>query len=274
VLHPGEMGAAVGRALVERGEKVGWASEGGSEATRRRAAEFGLADLRTIDDVKESCAVVLSVCPPHSAVDVAREMRGYRGLYVDANAVSPATARQIAEIISTGGGRFVDGGIVGPPPHRADSTRLYLSGGAADEIAALFSGSVFEAKVIATEWGAASALKMVYAAWTKGTNAMLLAVRAAARTLEVEDALLDEWAMSQPDLAARSERAALVGLERGWRWAFELEEVGRTFASAELPDGFGAAAAAVFRQLGAGVDGAEPERTLSRLTDERDDVTG
>jgi 3-hydroxyisobutyrate dehydrogenase-like beta-hydroxyacid dehydrogenase len=249
VLHPGEMGSAIGRQLVRQGQRAGWASAGRGERTRCRADEAGLVDLDTVDQLKQSCAVVLSVCPPHAALDMAREISGFQGVYVDANAVSPATSRAVGEIVSAGGAQYVDGGIVGPPPREPGTTRLYLAGGRAGEIADLFSGTAVTAKVLGADIAAASALKMVYAAWTKGSTAMLLAVRAAARALDVELDLLEEWDMSQPDLPDRSRRAASVGLERGWRWAFELEEIGRTFAGAGLPDGFGAAAATVYHQL-------------------------
>lgn len=262
------MGAVIGTVLVGNGERVGWAGTGRSGETHRRAQEAGLVDLGTVERIKNECAVVLSVCPPHAAIDMAREMTGYTGVYVDANAVSPALTRQVGETVTAGGARYVDGGIVGPPPRRSGTTRLFLSGGPADEVAALFSATAVEAKVVGAEPGAASGLKMVYASWTKGTTAMLVAVRATARRLGVEADLLDEWALSQPDLARRSEQAAQVGLERGWRWAFELEEVGRTFAQAGMPDGFGMAAAAVYRRLsGTGDDTADSDldRALALL---------
>ncbi|GAB2966749.1 DUF1932 domain-containing protein [Amycolatopsis acidiphila] len=235
VVHPGEMGAAVAHLL----DDVAWASEGRSADTRRRAE--GLTDLGTVARLKAECSVVLSVCPPHAAVATAQAFGDYDGLYADLNAVSPATAAQIAGLVP----RFVDGGIIGPPPHAPGTTRLYLSGAEAGTVAALFDGTILDARLAPD----ASALKMVYAAWTKGTTAMLLAVCAAARNLGVEDALTEEWRLSRPELPARAEDAGRLGLERGWRWAFELEEIGRTFATAGLPDGFGAAAAEVYRRL-------------------------
>ena len=69
---------------------------------------------------------------------VARAVAGYGGVFVDANAVAPATVAAIGRIVEDGGARFVDGGIVGPPPARAGTTRLYLSGAAAPEVAALW----------------------------------------------------------------------------------------------------------------------------------------
>lgn len=243
IVHPGSMGAAVGAVLAGRGHDVGWASAGRSAATLERAA--GLTDLGTVRRLRDSCEVVLSVCPPHAAVEVAADFAGFEGGYVDANAVSPATAARIRSVIGAG---FVDGGIVGPPPRRAGTTRLYLTGAGAPGIVALFAGSELDARIVPD----ASALKMTYAAWTKGTSALLVAVRAAARELGVEDELLTEWALSLPGLPTKSQQADRIGHERGWRWAYELEEVGRTFAAAGQPEGFGAAAAEVFRRLAAG----------------------
>ena len=224
LLHPGEMGAAVGRCLTGQGHTVLWASEGRGPTTAARAADFD--DVGTVHAVAARADVILSVCPPHAALDVAtRAAAGFRGLYVDANAISPATVRQVAVIVGTGG--FVDGGIIGLPPSEPGRTRLYLSGSRAPEVAALFAGSPLGAHVIAAEpgassgpapVGAASALKMAYAGWTKGTSALILAIRALARAEGVEDALLAEWAMSQPALAARSEGAAASAAAKGWRW--------------------------------------------------------
>ena len=110
--------------------------------------------------------IVLSICPPHAALDVARAAAGFRGLYCDANAVSPATTREVAAVVEAGGATFVDGGIVGGPPTEP-GTRLYLSGGAAADVAALFAGTALEPVVLGSEIGAASALKMCYAGWSK-----------------------------------------------------------------------------------------------------------
>src|SRR4051794_20734506 len=140
LLHPGEMGAAIGAALRARGHEVGWASEGRSEATRRRAADAGLHDVGTVAALAASCDTILSVCPPHAALDVARSVGDFGGRYVDANAVSPATVRAIAAVVR----RCVDGGIVGGPP----DPRLYLSGFGADEVGALFAGSPVEPRVL------------------------------------------------------------------------------------------------------------------------------
>jgi 3-hydroxyisobutyrate dehydrogenase-like beta-hydroxyacid dehydrogenase len=242
LLHPGEMGAAVGALLRGQGVRVVWASEARSDETRERAEAAGLEDVGSPGELDTS-DVVFSVCPPHAALDVARSVGPFGGLYVDANAVSPATAREVAEIVREGGGRFVDGGIVGSPPRDTGTTRLYLSGDDAPAIAALFAGSVLDARVVSN----ASAVKMAYAAWTKGTAAMLLAIRELARSEGVEETLLAEWDLSQPALREWHERAARSAGAKGWRWVGEMEEIADSFEADGLPGGFHRAAAEVYR---------------------------
>ena len=249
VLHPGEMGAALASVLRCAGLPVAWASAGRSAATVRRAEAAGLEDVGTTAEVGRRSDVVLSVCPPHAAVDVARSLDGYEGIFVEANAVSPATARAIAAEIEHAGGTFVDGGIVGRPPP-ADATRLYLSGPSAEPVARLFQGTAVDARVLSDAVGDASALKMAYAAWTKGTAALLLAILELARAEGVDEALRDEWRSSLPELPSQSQRAASSAEAKGWRWVAEMEQIAATFAAAGLPSGFHDAAAEVFRSFG------------------------
>jgi 3-hydroxyisobutyrate dehydrogenase-like beta-hydroxyacid dehydrogenase len=102
--------------------------------------------------------VIVSVCPPHAVIDVANSVSGFGGIFVDANAVSPATARAIATTVEGWGGRYVDGGIIGAPPRSPGMTRLYLSGPSAQDVTDLFAGTV----IVSGQLGAASALKMAY----------------------------------------------------------------------------------------------------------------
>ena len=237
LLHPGEMGAAVGAVLRGQGHRVLWASDGRSAETRARADEAGLEDVGSVSQVAEA-DVVFSVCPPHAALEVARSAR-FSGVYVDANAVSPATAAKVSDVVD----EFVDGGIVGSPPREPGTTRLYLSGERAADVAALFAGSALDARVIPN----ASAVKMAYAAWTKGTAAMLLAIRELARREGVEEPLLAEWDLSQPELRDRHARALRSAEAKGWRWVGEMEEIAATFEADGLPGGFHRAAAEVYR---------------------------
>jgi 3-hydroxyisobutyrate dehydrogenase-like beta-hydroxyacid dehydrogenase len=260
LLHPGEMGAAVGGCLVSAGHEVLWDPAGRSRASTGRAlaAELSGASLAAI---RARSTVIFSICPPHAALDVARQVAaaGYGGIYVDANAVSVATATQVASVVEAGGARYVDGGIIGPPPEASGHTRLYLSGPLAGEVRALFGQSALDARIADGPAFAASAVKMAYAAWTKGTGALLLAVRALARTEGVERTLLAEWAMSQPALGKQSERSAAAAAAKGWRWVAEMEEIAASMAAAGLPPGFHEAAAEIFDRA-AQSETAAPDR--------------
>jgi 3-hydroxyisobutyrate dehydrogenase-like beta-hydroxyacid dehydrogenase len=260
ILHPGDMGSVVGACALAAGARVLWASEGRSAGSRERAAAAGLEDARTVAAVVAASDVIVSVCPPHAAIEVARDVAGRRfaGLFVDANAVAPGTAREIGAIVEAGGATFVDGGLIGPPPRNAGSTRLYLSGREAKRAAALFESSALEAIAIGDGPGAASALKMTYAAYTKGSSALLMAIRALAASEGVDDALLAEWRHSQPDLPKRSEAAARDNARKAWRFVGEMEEIAAAFAAAGLPGGFHEAAAEIYARLADYKDAATP----------------
>ena len=251
MLHPGEMGSVVGACARAAGARVVWASEGRGGRTAERAKAAGLEDVGTLRAAVIASDLILSVCPPDAAVDLARAVaaEGYRGIFVDGNAVAPATAREIAEKIQAAGATFVDGGIVGPPPERPGSTRLYLSGTEAARVAALFAGSALEAIAVDGPPGAASAVKMAYASWTKGTSALIMAVRALAAAEGVDDTLLREWDRSQPGLRERSESAVRGSAKKAWRFVGEMEEIAATFAAAGLPDGFHRAAGEIYERL-------------------------
>lgn len=251
LLHPGEMGSSVGAAGRAAGARVLWSSEGRSASTRTRASADGLEDVPTLAVLVGESDVIVSVCPPDAATDVARAVSAlsFSGIYVDANAVSPGTAREVGAIVEKAGATYVDGGIIGPPARSRGTTRLYLSGEAARRVAALFEASALEAIAVEGGAGAASAVKMAYAAWTKGSAALLLAVRALAAAEGVEAALLAEWKRSQPDLPGRSEAAAKGNSPKAWRFVGEMDEIAATFAGAGLPDGFHRAAAEIYRRM-------------------------
>lgn len=260
VLHPGQMGASVAASAMTSGARVLWASEGRSEATATRAADSRLEDAGDLAALLNSSEVVISVCPPHAALEVARDCAatGFRGVFVDANAVAPATARSIADVVEAAGAAFVDGGIIGPPARRPGSTRMYLSGQRSDEVARAFTGGPLEVMVIDGGPGAASALKMTYAAYTKGTSALLAAIMAVAEREGVRDALISEWGRGDSGLAARREAQVRASAGRAWRFVGEMQEIAATFAAAGLPSGFHEAAAETFARLSAYKDAPEP----------------
>ena len=245
LLHPGEMGASVAAALRGNGHAVCWLPTGRSAETGRRARAAGLAAAETLAGALAQVDAVISVCPPAAAPSIAEAVAraGFAGLYVDANAVSPATAARMAARLGEG---FVDGGIIGPPAWRSGRARLYLSGRHAARVADWFEGSPLAAHPIT---GSASALKMCYAAYTKGAAALLLAIRGLAAHEGVAAPLLAEWERSQPGLAERSDGAAAAVGTKAWRFAGEMREIAATFHAAGLPDGFHRAAGDVYRRL-------------------------
>ena len=263
ILHPGVMGATVAAACSGT---VLWASAGRSATTRARADDAGLVDVGDIASMAAAADIVISVCPPHGALNLADAVAGagFTGCYVDANAVSPVTAHRIAARFEN----FVDGGIIGPPAVRAGTTRLYLSGSDADRVAVRFEGSMLETRVLDGGGpGTASALKMAYASWTKGTSALLAAVAALASAEGVADDLFAEWECSQPGVTARLTGTAAEVAPRAWRWSGEMDEIAATFAAAGLPDGFHRAAGEVYERLRAFKDapGTTVEEMLEAL---------
>ena len=251
LLHPGEMGATVGGAARENELRVVWASNGRGPRTRDRANAAGLTDVDTLSALVADSHILLSVCPPHAATELARAVAGQRfsGVYVDANAVSPATVTEVRRIVEAGGASFVDGGIIGSPAVTPGTTRLYLSGAESARVAACFRYGPLEARVLDGPPGAASALKMAYAAWTKGSAALLIAIRTLAIHEGVDAELAREWELSQAGLSGRSAGAVRSNAQKAWRFSGEMEEIADTFTAAGLPDGFHRAAAEVYRRM-------------------------
>jgi len=238
------MGSAVAAACG--GERL-WVGEGRSAATFRRAAEVGLVDVDTLASLCERADTVVCICPPDAAVEQARAVHavGFEGTYVDANAISTAVSRAIGELFDN----YVDGSIIGLPPRVGGSTRLYLAGKSAAAVARLWEGSALEVRVLDGEPGAASAVKMCFAAWTKGTGALLLAIRALAEAEGVSDALLAEWETSMPGLITQADNVAAGVGPKAWRFSGEMEQIAATFADAGLPDGFHLAAADIYERM-------------------------
>ena len=269
IIHPGEMGVSVGAAARANGHRVLWASAGRSAATKARALEAQFEDAETLADLLVQAEVVVSICPPHAALDVAGEVAGcaYQGIYLDANAIAPTTARAVAAPITEAGASFVDGGIIGPPAYKPEMTRLYLSGDKASVVAALFEGTPLEPITLGDALGKASALKMAYAAWTKGTSALLLAVNALAKHEAIEQPLFDEWQRSLPELVGRSKSVTTQTLRKAWRFAGEMREIAQTFEQAGLPAGFHSAAAELYERLETFKDvaKADADAVLERL---------
>ena len=195
--------------------------------------------------------MIISICPPHAAEEVARSVgeAEFRGLYLDANAISPQRARKLGQIMETKNIHFVDGGIIGGPAWTPHETWLYLSGERADEISSSFSNGPLETKIIGDEIGRASALKMCYAAYTKGTTALLSAILAAAESLDVREELYQQWDRDESGFSEQVNRRVRRVTAKAWRFEGEMKEIASTFHEADLPEGFHLAAAEIYQRM-------------------------
>jgi 3-hydroxyisobutyrate dehydrogenase-like beta-hydroxyacid dehydrogenase len=251
ILHPGEMGISIAAAAKAGGHEVFWTSEGRSQATHERAKTFELRDAKTLTELCAQCSIILSVCPPHAAESVATQVKetGFSGLFVDANAIAPKRTITIGERMSEAGVSFIDGGIIGLPAWKPGATRLYVSGPRAAEIAACFSGGPLDARVLGAAIGKASSLKMCYAAYSKGTAALLCAIVATAGSLDVRDALFEQWTHDDAGFVDQVEKRMRDVTSKAWRWSGEMNEISQTFREAGMPGEFHAAAEEVYRRL-------------------------
>jgi 3-hydroxyisobutyrate dehydrogenase-like beta-hydroxyacid dehydrogenase len=265
LIHPGAMGASVGAAARSNGHTVLWASSGRTVSTCARARRAQLEDVGTVAELVKASEIVLSVCPPHAAEEVAREVAqlGFPGVYVECNAISPDRTRAIQRLVEDAGAHYVDGGIIGGPAWtREAKTHLYLSGPRAEEVAGCFAGSPLEAPVISERIGAASALKMGYAAYTKGTTALLTAILGVVEKEGVRAELARQWGDT---FTAQSVRRVCANTAKAWRFVGEMREIAATFRGAGLPGGFHEAAAEVYERLEAFKDRDEPPAIESVL---------
>lgn len=252
ILHPGEMGISLAASARNSGHEVLWASEGRGARTRSRAEDHGLMDVLTLQALCNECSIIISVCPPHAAEDTARLVLAcnYRGIYIDANAISPQHTLHIGALMSAAGVDFVDGGIIGPPAWKPKTTWLYLSGATADKIPVLFSAGPLQTHVLGGKAGDASALKICYAAYNKGSIALLCAVLAAAEQLGVRGDLLEHWDRQGSTLAGGKAESLVEGIIRkAWRFTGEMEEIAATFEHVGVTGEFHEAAKDLYEQL-------------------------
>jgi 3-hydroxyisobutyrate dehydrogenase-like beta-hydroxyacid dehydrogenase len=239
LMTPGDMGQAVAMQIKARGFTVCTALEGRSERSRRLAQEAGLTDLGTVARLVADCEVILSVMNPGAALDFARAAAhalragGHKTLIVDCNAISPDTVHEIAALIEGAGGRFLDGGIIGPPPRGKAKTNLYVSGPGATDLEAL-AGPQLAVHIVSERIADASALKMCYGALNKGTQALWLEVLMAAQRLGVDRLLEEQLKQSRADMYEWALGQFPILPPKAYRWVPEMIEISKTMGSAGI----------------------------------------
>ena len=228
VVAQGAMGAGVGARLVERGLHVVTSLAGRSAASAQRAKAAGMVAVS--DQECAQADFFLSICPPSDALGLAEKMAALiapsnkKPVYVDCNAVSPPTKREIGEVVAKAGSPFVDVGIIGLPPKEGYSPFLHASGPDAARFGALGEFGI-RVNVIEGPIGAASALKMSYAGITKGITAVGSMMMLAAARAGVADKLRAELDRSHPAFVANFQRAVPDMFDKAYRFVGEMEQI-------------------------------------------------
>ena len=254
ILSPGDMGHSVGQVLKAHGLRVVTCLEERSARTHALAENAGIEDLPDYDALVEEADMVLSILVPGEAPAAAQDVAvalvqvDSDLIYADCNAIAPETTREIGEMMEDAGAIFVDASIIGPPPRKPGVTRFYVSGPDAQEFAALGDYGL-DIRVLGEEIGQASAIKMCYAASTKGLTALLTTLATAAQSLGVFDALMDEFGISQPPTIARMRRVPYVP-RKARRFIGEMEEIAATFSAVGLSPKIMEGAADIYRLIG------------------------
>ena len=239
LMTPGDMGQGVAMQIKAKGFNVCTALDKRSERSRTLAREAGLTDLGTIAQLVGECDVVLSVMNPGAAVDFARDaaeaIRAIqkRPVIVDCNAIAPGTVHEIARIVEGAGARFIDGGIIGPPPRGKAKTNLYVSGPGAADLQAL-AGPQLAVHVVSERIADASALKMCYGALNKGTQALWLEVLIAAQRLGVDELLEQQLRQSRADLYEWALSQLPIMPPKAYRWVPEMLEISKTLGDSGI----------------------------------------
>jgi 3-hydroxyisobutyrate dehydrogenase-like beta-hydroxyacid dehydrogenase len=252
LMTPGDMGQALALQIKARGLTVYTALDRRSERSRALAREAGLTDLGALTRLVAECDVVLSVMNPGAALDFAREAAaalrdsGRHTLIVDCNAIAPDTAQEIAGLIEGASGRFLDAGIIGPPPRGEAKTSLYVSGAGAADLEPL-AGPQLAVRVVSERIGDASALKMCFGALNKGTQALWLEVLIAAQRLGVADLLDQQLQQSRAELHDWALRQFPAMPPKAYRWAPEMVEISKTLEAAGITPKVFQGAAEIYR---------------------------
>ncbi len=255
ILSPGDMGHAVGRLLREHELRVVTCLAGRSARTKMLSEQAGIIDLPSLERLAEETDIVLSITVSQAAPGVAQGIAdainatGADLLFAECNALAPQTVRKIEPVITNAGGRFVDASIIGGPPRNGSSPRVYASGPRAGELEKLREFGL-DVRVIGTETGQASGIKMCYAAMTKGTSALQAQLLMAAELMGLSKDLKDEFQNGQSAMYQRMERGLPGVPAKSRRWVSEMEEIEATFGHLGLSPHLFHGVADMYRLIG------------------------
>jgi 3-hydroxyisobutyrate dehydrogenase-like beta-hydroxyacid dehydrogenase len=268
VLSPGDMGSAVGAALKANGFTVITSLKGRSGRTKTLAAEAGLEDAGTLEDVVNRADLILSILVPSQAESLARDVAeaisatGKPVAFADCNAVSPETAKRMVKVVDSAGGRFIDAGIIGGPPRGGALPRFYASG-PHEAVLGELDGKGISVPLMGGEAGRASAIKMCYAAVSKGTQALYTASLIAAESLGTYDEFIAEMELSQSETLKRMQGVSVLSA-RAFRWIGEMEEIADTFAATGVTSKLHQGSAEMFQMIADSAIGHERPETVDR----------
>ncbi len=254
IMSPGDMGGAIGATLRSHGAQVIAALDERSARTRELATAAGITDVGSVEEMVNRASIILSVLVPSEAVAaaerVAQALRrtGTSLLYADCNAISPTTTARVGEIVEAAGARYVDASIIGPPPRKPGTTRIYASGTAASELEQLREHGL-DIRVLGDQVGQASGIKMCYAAMTKGLIALSTELLVSARRLGLEEALREELLGSQPTVYEWARKSVPSMPPKAHRWIGEMEEIAATFEDLGLTPRILLGAADMYRAI-------------------------
>ena len=276
ILSPGDMGSNVGRALRENGLEVITCLTERSARTRELSEIAGIVDVPDFAEMVDRANIVLSVLVPERAVDVARQVAaviaetGKPLPFADCNPVAPAVAREMADIIDSAGGRYIDGGIIGSPPGRGEPPRFYASG-PHEAIMGQLDGRGISVPLMGGEVGRASAIKMCYASLSKGAAALNASALISAMNLGIYDEFITEMESSQQGVLSNMQGVKSLGA-KAFRWIDEMEQISATFGAAGATPYMHKGAADIFRLVNSSPIGHERPETVDTSRSLRETV--
>ncbi|WP_241779610.1 NAD(P)-dependent oxidoreductase [Streptomyces natalensis] len=250
LLHPGSMGAAFGAQLRRRNVRVLWCMDGRRSRSRARAEDAGLEGVQNLAQLVARADVLLSLCPPAAAVDVAQQVAACGldgGLYIEANAITPHRVREVSGLLP--GAVVIDGAVVGSPPVGGKQPTLYLSGApdGCSRVASLFAVSDVKPHVLGAEVGTASALKLSYSSYQKVSRILAALAYGVADANGVADELVKIAGKRGGSYLTETGYIPKTA-SRAWRWGPELDDAAALLREARLPDDLMRAASGVLHQ--------------------------